>query len=372
MTQEHRLERAGADLRAATSSMPLPTLRTRQGLRGGVMAFAAGLAVALIIGIPAYIAQTSAPGGGTAVGASDSTTTTQTPGTTRASAPSTTTPTTSTEVNSSFACGAELPWDVELPDDFTGPDDGPSPHSLRPAEEGQYIVHWLGRDGSVEIRWPVNAEYLEGVEWGAPPVGRTALDIDEFALFLFSDPDPGTFQTVGAAEVLPSDIMEGPCDAAQLNVFASESDAAFSAANAPTFGQSEDADLLIYPNLPRPRDKVLIVETIATSEIPRVIACQGGPEVEDVPPNRTGTTPDGPVFDTPEEALEDLLTTDVADTWPKRGFFELVTPDGTVIYGNPYDDMSPDPRPENGLVISVTVVEADSGWTVTEWETSGC
>lgn len=371
MTQEHRLERAGADLRAATSSMPFPRLRTRHGLSGGVMALAAGLAVALIIGIPAYIAQAPLPGDGTSAGAPDTTSTTQTPEVTTTSASDITSTTTTTGIKPSFACGAELPWDLELPEDFTGPYKGLSPHSSRSADDGQLIVHWLGRDGSIEIRWPANREYLEGVEWGTTS-DWTGRDFDEFALFLFSDPDPGTFQTVGATEVLPTDIMEGPCDAAQLNVYASNIDSGFSSANSATFGQSEGADVIIYPNLPRPRDKVLVVETLEASEIPDVVGCSAGrdPGVE-VPPNKTGT-PNGASFDTPVEALEDLLATDVAETWPKTGYFELVTPEGNVIYGNPYDDMSPDPRPENGLVISVTIVEADSGWTITEWETSGC
>jgi len=371
MTEELRLDQAGAALRAATSSMPIPRPRTRRSFRGAAMAFAAGLALALVVGIPAYIAHAPPPGGGGPAGAPDTTGTPQIPGTTTTSVHATTITTGTTAVNPSFACGETLPWDVQLPEDFTGPHEGPGPHSSTPADEGQFMVHWLGREGSVEIRWPANSEYLEGVEWGEP-IGRTGRDFDEFALFLFTDPESGAFATVAAAEVLPTEIMDGPCDAGQLEVYESGSDSGFSSDNSATFGPSEDADVVIYPNLPRPRDKVLVVETLETSEIPEVIECQGGPGVEDTPPNKTGTAPDGPVFDTPEEALEDLLSTEVADTWPKTGFFELVTPDGTVTYGNPYDDMSPDPRPENGLVISVTVVEGDTGWSVTQWETSGC
>jgi hypothetical protein len=371
MNQEHRLEDAGADLRTAISSMPFPPLRTRQGRRGWMMAFVGAAAVALLIGIPAFLARTQAPGGGTVAGATDTTTTTRVSEVTATSTPETTTTTTITRVNPSYVCGAELPWGVGLPEDFTGPHEGPSPHSSDTAEDGQLIVHWLGRDGSVEIRWPANTKYIEDAEWGAP-MEWDGGNPEDFALFLFADPHPETLQTVGATEVLPTEIMETPCDAAQLKVFASEEDAAFSAGNGATFGESENADVVIYPNLPRLRDKVLIVETVETSNIPEVVTCQGGPEVEDVPPNKTGNTPNGSTFDTPEDALQDLLSTEVADTWPKKGYFKLVTPDGNIVFGNPYDDMSPEPRPSNGLVISVTVDQVYDGWTVTQWETSGC
>jgi hypothetical protein len=369
MTNETRLEQAGAVLRAATSSIPFPELRTSRRFHGGLVAAVTGLALVLVIGIPAYVAQTPVPGGGAPLGAADSTTTTQIPEATTTTTPGITT-TTITGAIPSFACDAELPWNIELPEDFTGPHDGPSPHSSRSADDGQTIVHWLGRDGSVEVRWPVDSEYLEGVQWGETP-DWTQRDFSEFALFLFTDPDPGTFATVGASEVLPAELMEGPCDAAQLSVYAPR-DSEFSSANSATFGPSGTADVVIYPNLPRPRDKLLVVETLEVTEIPDVVECGGGPGVEDVPPNKSGTTPDSPVFDTPEEALENLLSTDVAETWPKKGYFELVMPNGTIIYANPYDDLSPNPRPDGAVVVSVTVVEQGNGWAVTEWETSGC
>lgn len=366
MTSERNLEKAGADLRASASSMPYPQIRARKPVRRGLIAFATGLAVALIIGIPSYLTRTSSPDVLPVGAPADSTTTT---------APATTTSVlaSSTTVATPLACGGELPYQVTLPEDFNGPNMGPSPHAPDPAEEGQLIVHWLGRDGSVEIRWPANAEYMEGAVWGDTAAeGARPAPEDDWPLFIgpeFPDVDGVDRPIVGT--ILPTAVMSGPCDASQLAIYSPNGEGVESDLVAATFGTSGQEGLVIFPELARPRDKALVVETIETDTIPEVVACDGGPGVDFVP-KKSGTTPDSPVFASPEEALQDILGTDIAGTWPKVGYFELVSPDGTITYGNPYDDNSADPRPENGLVISVTVVEGESGWSVTKWETSGC
>ena len=365
MSAEQNLESAGANLRAASASMPFPQMRVRKPIRQGFMAFAAGLAVALMIGVPLYLARTSPPDGAP-VAAPGETTTTGSLGTTTTSV----TPTTTKTESAAPACGTELPYQVTLPEDFIGPMAGPAPHGPHPAEDGQLVMHWLGRDGSVEIRWPANQEYLERAEWGSEPVwGGPDMD---FALFFSVIPAKDEWPAeIGGFELLPTDLMTGPCDAIQVVTYGPGYDGVLGRRGV-AYGANGVEELTIYPDLLRPRDKVLVVETLETTEVPEVVECQDGPGVEDVPPNKAGTTPDSSVFDTPEEALQDILGTDIAETWPNVGYFELVTPDGIVTYGNPLDDNSPDPRPDNGLVISVTVIEVEGGWTVTEWETSGC
>lgn len=364
MSGEQNLERAGADLRAASASMPFPEMR-RKPIKQGFIAFAAGLALVLIVGIPFYLARTSPPSG-VPVAAPGDTTTTSSPGTTITSVP----PTTTTTEAAAPVCGTELPYQVTLPDDFTGPIDGPSQHAPNTAEDGQHIVHWLGRDGSVEIRWPANQEFLEDAVWGerANPGSQNP----DSPMFIGPpSPDVDGVERPFVADVLPTEAMSGPCDGAQLAIYSPAEDAGDVELLGAVFGAGGQEGLVIYPDLARPRDKVLIVETIETDMIPLVVACDGAPGVDFVP-RKAGTPSNSPVFGTPAEALQDLLGTDVAGTWPKVGYFELVSSDGTVTYGNPYDDYSPDPRPENGLVISVTVIEVEGGWTVTEWETSGC
>lgn len=362
MSAEQNLERAGADLRAASASMPFPQTRVRKPTRQGLIAFATGLAAALLIGIPFFLTRTSQPDGVPVVAAADTTTTTI-PAATTTSAPPTTTITESAPV-----CGTELPYQVTLPEDFKGPIEGPSPHAPDPAENGQLVRHWLGRDGSVEIRWPADQEYLEDAMWGESEYDGPRND----PLMFIGPPSPDAdgVERPFVTDVLPTEVMSGPCDGAQLAVYMATENAESELVGA-TFGAGDEEELVIYPGLARLRERVLIVETIETDTIPEVLACDGGPGVDFVPRNN-GTTPDSPAFGTPEEALQDLLNTEVADTWPQVGYFELVSSNGTVTYANPYDDNSPDPRPENGLVISVTVIEREGGWTVTEWETSGC
>lgn len=364
MSSEQNLEKAGADLRGSASAMPVPQMRGRKPIRQSFVAFAAGLAVALIIGVPFYLTRTGSPEG-LPVGAGVDTTTTVAPDTT--SLP----PTTATTSPALFTCGSELPYQVTLPEDFTGPHVGPSPHTTDPAEAGQLILYWLGRAGSVEIRWPVNDQYLEGAVWGDNTSERTSPEPDWPMFIGPALPDVDGDDGPIVASVLPTSAMTGPCDASQLAIYAPNGDGQEPDLVGATFGTGSQEGLVIYPGLARPRDKELIVETIESDTIPEVRACDGGPEGQSVP-KRSGTTHDGPVFTTPEEALRALLATDTAERWPDVGYFELVAPDGTITYGNPYDDNSPDPRPENGLVISVTVIEVEGGWTVTGWETSGC
>ena len=364
MNAERELETAGADLRGAASSMPFPRMRVRRPIQQGFTAFASGLALALLIGIPFYLNRSTPPADQpSAVPAA--TTTTVPPDTTTTTAPSAT----STANPSPTACGSELPFQVTLPDDFGGPVEGASPHASHPTEDGQLAIHWLGRDGSVEIRWPANQEYLEGAVWGEPDLDGSR-DPDSIMFIGPPIPDVDGVERPFVAELLPTEAMSGPCDGAQLAIYRPR-DGGNSELVGATLGAEGKEGLVIYPGLARPRDEVLVVETIDTDTIPEVRACDGGPGVDFVP-TKSGTISDNAVLGTPEEALQELLDTDVARTWPKVGYFELVSSDGTITYGNPYDDNSPDPRPETGLVVSVTVVEVDDGWTVTEWETSGC
>ncbi len=362
MSQEHRLERAGAALRAAVETMPFPQLRRPTPYHRALMAFSAGLVVAILaIGIPLLLARSPGPAE-SPLAPANAPSTTATPDTTTSSSASAT-------AAAAYTCGPELPYTVALPEDFAGPASGASPHSPDPVESGQLVLHWTGRDGSVEIRWPTNAEFTDGAEWGANPVWSGP--DSEFALFITPAPsNEGRSEKMMMFELLPTDLMSGLCDASQLVVYGpAQLDGARPRRGAGT-GTNDDADLIIYPNLPRPRDTQLIMDTVEIDQAPPVVLCTGGEGAG--PPNKKMNTPNGPIYDTPAEALEALLAADAAEFWPKTGFFELVASDGSIIYGNPLDDNSLNPRPKNGLVVAVSVIQVDSGWTVDGWETSGC
>lgn len=172
--------------------------------------------------------------------------------------------------------------------------------------------------------------------------------------------------------------MSGPCDATQLTVYGPVANGQGPARRlSATFGETgtgEEPTLAIYPDLPRDRELHLILESIPVETVPDVLECSGGSEAAgfEVPPIQTSTITDGDILETPAAALEALLATPDAERWPKTGYFELLEPDGAITYGNPIDDYSSDPRPENGLVIAVSVIPVDGGWTVDGWATSGC
>jgi hypothetical protein len=267
-----------------------------------------------------------------------------------------------------YACGSELPFEVDLPEDFSGPFDGASPDSIAAAENGQLVVHWTGRGGSVELRWPGDTAHLAGVTWGELPP-----DLSDNTIFLleWTPIVDGVAQepVVDAFGFLPSDEMEGPCDAVQLKVYTGGgAGEEVSAGFGP--GSGDELGITVHPSLPRPRDLILIVDTLSVDEIPPVVACEGG--APNRPPNQTRSIEDGPSFATAREALQGILATPDAETWPKTGYFELILDNGSIVYGNPLDNLSANPLPDTGLVIAVTVQQTETGWTATGWETSGC
>lgn len=358
MSNENHLERAGADLRGAVAAMSAPTFRAGAHRSGAVLAFLAGVAaVVAFIAIPLYLTRTPGPLD-SPVGAAASSSTTSTVSPTESST------TTVPESTSSFVCGDELPFTVALPDDFDGPIEGPSPESGESAEDGQLAIHWLGRGGSVEIRWPANHEYLERAEWGSDPVwGGPGTDLAVF--FAVAPAEDDRPAEIMGSELLPTDLMTGPCDAIQAVAYGPGHDGVLGRRGVADVETTDDQMLTIYPDLLRPRDTQLILDTVLTDDVPQVVACTAANGMVE---NMTGTAPDNTVYDTAVDALEAILDTDIAERWPKTGFFELAHSDGSVTYVNPVDDQSFNPQPQNGAVVSITVEETDRGWAVTGWE----
>lgn len=376
---DRHLNDAVRQLKAASAAAPTPVFTTPERSRHTRPAIAVIMAFAVTVAvfIPVFGLLRSDPAPRPGASQTPAATTTTTVPTTQVAD---TTTTVSTQPPVPPACGETMPIVVVLPTDFTGPIDGPSPDALTPVEDGQLIVHWTGRDGSVELRWPPNTVYTADATWGNRPEGNSD------GTFLVVDPTPRMMvdgvevempPTAYAYAFLPTDLMQGPCDAVQLDIYKSGTPG--TPATRTDAGVAETAPegydlpaIAIYPNLPRPRDLQLILETLTVDTVPPVLGCYGGPDVIDVPPNKSQTIVDGPVFDTPQQALEAMLENSAAAYWPKTGYFELIEPDGSITYGNPIDDMSPDPRPEGGLVISISVRQTGAGWTVDSWTTSGC
>ena len=210
---EDRLHSAGRETRSVFDRMPLP-VGDAPSPWTRTLAFAGGAAVvALLIAVPAVLwggepmpfASPGDPGAPVVGGTSEPTTSLgDTAATTLAPAPV-------------YICNGELPVPVELPEDFDGPMSGASPQASEPLAYGQLAVHWTGRDGSVEIRWPTDREYREeNVEPTGTPENVSFIVFHSGGAEVFGD-NPHGFPDAEPGS-LDSDWVANDCHVAQLTV----------------------------------------------------------------------------------------------------------------------------------------------------------
>lgn len=358
---EDRLHSAGRETRSVFDRMPLP-VGDAPSPWTRTLAFAGGAAVvALLIAVPAVLwggepVPFGSPGdpGAPVVGATSEPTTSlgDTAATTIAPAPV-------------YICNGELPVPVELPEDFDGPMSGASPQASEPLEDGQLALHWTGRDGSVEIRWPTDLTYRDAdVEPTGTPANVSFIVFGTGGPEVFGD-NPHGFPD---SELVSSesDWIANDCHVAQLTVFgpAGSTAASVEIVSGP---ESESSVLRLAPTLARPGENQLVIGTQTVEVLPEVVACQGSSDETTL----SDTISDPVAYPTPTEALEAYVET--VDRWPNGGYFEFLEPDGTITYGMPFEaDPMVAPTPDDGLVIAVSVVPVGDGWAVDAWESSGC
>jgi hypothetical protein len=110
----------------------------------------------------------------------------------------------------------------------------------------------------------------------------------------------------------------------------------------------------------------LVSTTGAAASAPPVIACKASTrvktEAEAIPAVATvGGPVDQASFAQPTEALTDFLA--ARTTLAARGYEELRLDDGSFAYTK---------REVGNVVTAVHVVPTGAGWTVTDWQASGC
>ena len=298
-----------------------------------------------------------------------------TSGTADTAVPATTPPTTETSTVTTVAtsearpagavCGGELPFQVAVPDDFTGPVQGPSPGAPEP-EPGQHVRHWIGRGGSVELRFPADGSLDPGFweeDGDRQPIERHDDGVSYVVMeeVVVDGVDLGILPQAYAS--FPFHSASDPCDVVQVQTFGGSGGASF------TNGEEAGSQVLgILPDIPRPEDRRLIAG-VSEDEVPSVHACVESPtpviESEEPPPLEPAPTA--------PEALLALLDTSVAETWPRYGYVRYDHPDGSVVFGKPLQaDPFQAPASDEPLVVSVRVAPVDSGWVVESWSTSGC
>lgn len=234
------------------------------------------------------------------------------------------------------ACGDELPGTVPVPDGYGGPTIGASPDRVDPVETGQLVVHWTSATGTIEVRWPADAD---AAVWGTHNTGDIGNVVQQ---------DDGTWTQTMA---LPAaGVTETGCTHMQVTVF-NETRAGLDATAEPLFSG---------PYLPL--DTPLVAESRAANSLPSALACNAPASVS-TPPNQGGETDSTPAH-TPEEALSAFL--DEHRTLLPAEYTALHLPDGSIAY------VQPAPQRDDAYITVIHVTQSEAGWHVDSWDASGC
>ncbi len=206
----------------------------------------------------------------------------------------------------------------------------------------QQVTSWSSADAAIEERWPADAEVA--------------------AKLVTSDPPPDGFDSFADREV----IVDGK-GAAHRNVLLSLSGQPQGCALVQVTVYAADAatvktisDELIRQ--PFRSAQPLVTTTGVATAAPGVVACAGVAEKVAVPVVATvGGKIDGGAFAQPADALADFLPRQKA--LYQRGYAALRLDDSSLAYV----------KDVNGKVVTtVHVAPTSAGWTVTDWQASGC
>lgn len=233
-------------------------------------------------------------------------------------------------------CGDELPITVPVPDGYEGPTLGPSADGTDPVESGQHVVHWTSSTGSIEVRWPADAD---AAVWGT----RNIRDIGDVI-----QQDDGTWrQTMGQPA---TGVTEAGCTHMQVTVF-DQTRTGLDATTEPLFSG---------PYLPV--GTPLVAQSRPADSLPSAIACNA-PAGVSTPPNQGGQADSAPA-ETAEEALAEFL--EDHRTLLAAGYIALHLPDGSIAY------VQPAPDDDSAYITVIHVTETTSGWQVDSWDATGC
>lgn len=403
MSVDRMIRDAALETRAAFSERPHPPT-TRIANRAVVHRFASvatgvvlvvatiGVAGWVVAGGPGSVVQAPAPPD-TAV-----TATSPSGGSTHTTLPSTTVPASTVAVDDGLSDRSAIPegWRDDFPEDgrfllldsgialaaFPNPDSandwwisvaqGPdfvSTHSFGPADQG------VGMSGVPEawILLAFSDDRSEFVLAGIAPADASTIEV------AFGDAEPVTIDRVFERPEIGRTVFIGSFPARLLleleppvPVHVSVADTAGEELELPEIGHQGSSvrqgyagpitgDLFVVP-------PPLLTDSITADSLPEVVSCQGGPGVDDPPPNRGREITDGDVLPSARAALEALLAGELSDSrYPHGGYVEIGLGDDSTAYAFPLNG-----NLEDGAVVLIEVARTTGGWTVTSWETSGC
>lgn len=274
-------------------------------------------------------------------------------------------------VSGEATCGRELPVDVSVPGS-SGPVPGPAPGAATPTPtDGQWVAHWDGDFGTVEIRWPADDRVLYDLtgEFADSDISPRYVQYEMASDggFLTAKLEVLTVSngTTVNIEPLSQPLIElrpgpgegdaaPPCDVIEVRYLASE-------------GWHLTAGYF-YPELAgnySVRDLsplIVSTESIDTPPSPdNVTPCDADRGVQG------GTSLGNDVAPTPAEALAAYLGDPAADGYLDSGYHEYVTNDGVHYVYTRAADYDPD------MVVTLITVDRDGdGWSVSSLYHSGC
>jgi hypothetical protein len=240
------------------------------------------------------------------------------------------------------ACVGAPPKELEIPTGFGTAVAAPAKQAVTAPTSTQQVTSWTSADAAIEERWPADSSVAAKLVTSDPPA-------EGFSSF--ADPDV-IVDGKGAAHrnvVLSLPGQAQGCALLQVTVYATD------AATVKVL-----SDELI--SQPFRSSQPLVTTTGVATSAPGVVACSGVAEKAAMPVVATvGGKVDGGAFAEPADALAEFLPSQ-KDLY-QRGYDELRLDDSSVVFVKQTRDI---------VVTTVHVEPTSAGWTVSDWQASGC
>jgi hypothetical protein len=246
------------------------------------------------------------------------------------------------------ACADAPPKTLAIPDGFGNPVAGPAKDALTAPSSAQQVTTWSSASTSIEQRWPADAEAAK--QYGGISTGPADGSSSSAA-----DPVAKVDESGIARRTIVFTFSGPPSECSYLQVTVSGRDEAEV--------DKVTNDFIVAPYA---TSEPLVTTTAAAASAPSVVACDAAARGDVKPTTAVVATVGGRVtrraFAQPLAALADFLV--ARRTLPQRGYEELHVDDSTFAYAKP--------GTTGGVVTTVEVVATSSGWTVRDWQASGC
>jgi hypothetical protein len=245
-------------------------------------------------------------------------------------------------------CAGPPPKQLAVPAGFGNPVAAPAKQATSAPAATQQVTSWSSDRVTIEQRWPADPDAAQ--RFGVLPSGSS----------------DGSFS--GSGELIPTVDDHGVAHRTTVYTFGGQAPGC-EYVQVTVYGADVGAvDALAdsMASAPFRSNEPLVATTAAALAAPSVVACEGAPKAAGMPfAAPVGATVGGPVtggtFTQPADALADFLAG--RTTLARSGYRELRVADSSVAYA----------KDVNGKVVTIVhVVPAKAGWTVADWQASGC